>query len=90
MDAGIRAEWPAIELAWRQNIAAFWSISWPAGSAAILVFSLALGYAPNDQMERAALIAYPLSMAVFRGAGLLDSTPGAKRVPHISCGNRAR
>ena len=42
--------WPA-ELAWRQKVAAFWSISWPAWLGSILIVGLVTSPFPVDRLE---------------------------------------
>src|SRR5437660_8682392 len=42
------AEWPPIDLAWRQTLAAFWSITWPSGLAMFILMLILLSALPTD------------------------------------------
>src|SRR5882762_2356470 len=42
------AEWPPIDLAWRQTLAAFWSITWPSGLAMFILLLALLSALPSD------------------------------------------
>src|SRR5690242_9338454 len=44
-------QWPPIELAWRQTLAAFWSISWPSLLASWLLMVFLSGILTSNRIE---------------------------------------
>jgi hypothetical protein len=57
--------WPAIDLAWRQKMAAFWSILWPSATISLLAMLAITAAFPLDQLD--------LEAPRFRFAGSLLS-----------------
>ena len=55
-------EWPPIYLAWRQKVAAYWSIAWPSGVvSSVLIYLLTLSWsadAPIVVFQLAGILAY--------------------------------
>jgi hypothetical protein len=43
--------WPATNLAWRQKMAAFWSILWPSATASLLVMLAVTAAFPLDRLD---------------------------------------
>jgi hypothetical protein len=47
--------YPPIQLAWRQKVAAFWSIYWPGGMVSLFVFIAIASIFPLDRLESEAI-----------------------------------
>src|SRR5260370_40006227 len=52
METGQGGEWPPIELAWRQKLAAFWSILWPGVASAWAIVILTSSVLSTYSLER--------------------------------------
>jgi hypothetical protein len=64
-------EWPAITLAWRQQVAAFWSIAWPSLVVAFLLFTFGLDHVSADQPLRVFFLGMTAKAAYLIFQGLL-------------------
>lgn len=85
--AGKAADFPGweISLAWRQKVAAFWSISWPAWIGSMgLVILLTSGYSIDLLQDNFSVIALGGNLAFFDNSGASHPPFGAKELPVIS------
>jgi len=72
--AGKAADFPGweISIAWRQKVAAFWSISWPAWIGSMgLVIGLTSGYSVDLFQDNFSVIALGVNLAFFAIQALL-------------------
>ena len=51
METPDNQQWPPIQLAWRQKLAAFWSIAWPSLLASMLLMFVLSGVLTSDKVE---------------------------------------
>ena len=51
-DANSTPAWPAIALTWRQSVAAFWCLAWPA----LLAMMATISFWPNEDVRTAATV----------------------------------
>ncbi|HYL75183.1 MAG TPA: hypothetical protein VEU96_13315 [Bryobacteraceae bacterium] len=64
-------DWPASTLAWRQQVAAFWSIAWPSLIVAFILFTFGLGRVSADQPLRLFFVGTMAKAAYLVVQGLL-------------------
>jgi len=74
----------AIDLAWRQKLAAFWAISWPAAFVSlILMFALISSYSLDEVNSRMPLISLAQILIFFLIQSLLAHRLGSQEFPIV-------